>query len=159
MKLATLTLGCKVNSYDTEAMQEIFLKKGYELVGFDSHSDVYLINTCTVTNLGDKKSRQMVRRAKKINPNAIIIVTGCYAQVSPEEVSKIDGVNLIIGTKDRARIFELTEEYINKKEKKILNTVTDIMQETSFERLKVEGLTNRTRAYLKIQEGCDNFCS
>ncbi|MDR2939391.1 MAG: tRNA (N(6)-L-threonylcarbamoyladenosine(37)-C(2))-methylthiotransferase MtaB, partial [Clostridiales bacterium] len=160
MRLATLTLGCKVNSYDTEAMQEIFLNNNYELVDFDSPSDVYLINTCTVTNLGDKKSRQMIRRAKKNNPGSIVIVTGCYAQVSPGEISKIEGVNLIIGAKDRNRIFELVNEYINNnKDNKPLIHVSDILHEKTFERLKVTGLKNRTRAYLKIQEGCDNFCS
>ena len=159
-KIAFITLGCKVNMYDTEAMMELFQKKGYEIVEFDSFSDIYLINTCTVTNLGDKKSRQMIRRAKRINPNAIVVATGCYAQVAPEEVKKIEGINIIIGTKERANIVDIIEDYSNKaNSSEILDTVTDIMKEKTFEELSVTNLKNHTRAYLKIQEGCNRFCS
>ena len=101
-RIAFTTLGCKVNLYDTEAMIELFEKEGYKLVDFDNVADIYVINTCTVTNLGDKKSRQMIRRAKSLNPNSIIVATGCYSQVAPEEVSKIEGINIVIGTKKQA---------------------------------------------------------
>ncbi|MBR1443221.1 MAG: tRNA (N(6)-L-threonylcarbamoyladenosine(37)-C(2))-methylthiotransferase MtaB, partial [Firmicutes bacterium] len=110
-KIAFTTLGCKVNLYDTEAMMELFAQKGYEIVDFDEFADIYLINTCTVTNFGDKKSRQMIRRAKKINPNAIVAASGCYAQVAPEEVANIEGINIVIGTKERKRVVELIESY------------------------------------------------
>ncbi len=156
-KIAFTTLGCKVNMYDTEAMTELFQKKGYEITDFNEFADIYLINTCTVTNFGDKKSRQSIRRAKKINPNAIIAVTGCYAQVKPNEVEKIEGVNIIIGTKERNNIVEIIENYSDST--KILNKVSDIMKEKIFEELSVNNLKNHTRAYLKIQEGCNRFCS
>jgi len=156
-KVAALTLGCKVNLYDTEAMLELFKKKGYELVEFSEKADVYIVNTCTVTNFGDKKSRQMIRRAKKHNPEAILVACGCYAQVAPEEVSKIEEVNLIIGTKDRANIVNIVENYSASKGTE--SCVSDIMLEREFEELTVESLSDRQRAYLKIQEGCDRFCT
>jgi len=156
-KIATLTLGCKVNSYDTQAMLELFINKGYDVEDFSNFADVYLINTCTVTNLGDKKSRQMIRRAKKQNPNAIIVAAGCYAQVSPDEVSKVEGINLIIGTKDRNNIVDLLEDY--ELSQGVLNAVTDINQESEFENLEINSLSSRTRAFVKIQEGCNEFCS
>ena len=105
--VAFCTLGCKVNQYETEAMAEMFKDAGYVINDFEDISDVYVINTCTVTGTGDKKSRQMIRRAKHTNPDAIIAVVGCYSQVSPEEVANIDGVNVILGTNDRSRIVEL----------------------------------------------------
>ena len=108
-KVAFTTLGCKVNMYDTEAMSELFQKKGYEIVDFDKFADIYIINTCTVTNFGDKKSRQAIRRAKKINPDAIVVATGCYAQVAPDDVKKIDGINIVTGTKNRNDIVEIVE--------------------------------------------------
>lgn len=111
-KIAFITLGCKVNLYDTEAMAELFTEKGYEVVDFEEYADVYLINTCTVTNLGDKKSRQMIRRAKRINPNSVVVATGCYAQVASEEVAKIEGINIVIGTKNRSEIVETVENYV-----------------------------------------------
>lgn len=156
-KVAALTLGCKVNLYDTEAMLELFKKKGYELVEFSEKADVYIVNTCTVTNFGDKKSRQMMRRAKKNSPEAILVACGCYAQVAPEEVSKIEEVNLIIGTKDRANIVNIVENYSSSKGTE--SCVSDIMLEREFEELTVESLSDRQRAYLKIQEGCDRFCT
>lgn len=156
-KIAALTLGCKVNMYDTEAMLELFKQKGYEVVDFDKHADVYIINTCTVTNFGDKKSRQMIRKANKENPDAIIVACGCYSQVAPEEVAKVEGVNLILGTKDRLKIVEIVENY--NKEKGTYSQVSDIMEERLFENLNVSSLSERKRAYLKIQEGCDRYCT
>ncbi len=156
-KIAFTTLGCKVNLYDSEAMAELFAERGYEIVDFEDVADVYIINTCTVTNFGDKKSRQMIRRAKRRNENAIIVATGCYAQVSAEVVAGIEGINIVIGTKDRSKIVDIVEQY--KEESGILNVVSDIKEETEFERLKVSNLKDRTRAYIKIQEGCNRYCS
>lgn len=156
-KIAFITLGCKVNLYDTEAMAELFTEKGYEVVDFEEYADVYLINTCTVTNLGDKKSRQMIRRAKRINPNSVVVATGCYAQVASEEVAKIEGINIVIGTKNRSEIVETVENYVA--ENGVVNNVSDIMGEKEFEPLQISKLTNRTRAYIKIQEGCNRYCT
>ena len=156
-KIAFITLGCKVNLYDTEAMAELFTKKGYEVVDFEEYADVYLINTCTVTNLGDKKSRQMIRRAKRINPNSVVVATGCYAQVASEEVAKIEGINIVIGTKNRSEIVDTVENYVL--ENGVVNNVSDIMGEKEFEPLQISRLTNRTRAYIKIQEGCNRYCT
>ena len=156
-KVAFLTLGCKVNLYDTEAMQELFAARGYDIVDFENMADIYIINTCTVTNFGDKKSRQMIRRAKRQNPDAIVAATGCYAQVAPDTVSKIEGINIVVGTKHRARIVDIIEDYTD--ETKVLNAVSDIRHETEFEPLKISKLKDRTRAYVKIQEGCNRYCS
>lgn len=156
-KIAFITLGCKVNLYDTEAMAELFTEKGYKVVDFEEYADVYLINTCTVTNLGDKKSRQMIRRAKRINPNSVVVATGCYAQVASEEVAKIEGINIVIGTKNRSEIVETVENYVA--ENGVVNNVSDIMGEKEFEPLQISRLTNRTRAYIKIQEGCNRYCT
>ncbi len=156
-KVAFTTLGCKVNMYDTEAMSELFQKKGYEIVDFDKFADIYIINTCTVTNFGDKKSRQAIRRAKKINPDAIVVATGCYAQVAPDDVKKIDGINIVTGTKNRNDIVEIVENYSDKT--KIINMVNNVMKKVDFENLSVNNLKGRARAYLKIQDGCDRFCS
>ncbi len=161
-KVAATTLGCKVNYYDTEAILEAFLKKGYEIVSFDEFAHVYIINTCTVTNIGDKKSRQMIRRAKVTNPDAIICATGCYAQVAPDEVQKIEGVNICWGIKDRAKLVDVVEKKFASTESGFENPVSyveDISKENIFEPLSVSQMKNRHRAYLKIQEGCDMFCS
>ena len=156
-KVAFTTLGCKVNMYDTEAMSELFQKKVYEIVDFDKFADIYIINTCTVTNFGDKKSRQAIRRAKKINPDAIVVATGCYAQVAPDDVKKIDGINIVTGTKNRNDIVEIVENYSDKT--KIINMVNNVMKKVDFENLSVNNLKGRARPYLKIQDGCDRFCS
>lgn len=157
MTVAFMTLGCKVNQYETEAMIELFLSSGYKIVEYEQIADVYIINTCTVTNFGDKKSRQAIRKAKKNNPNSIVIVVGCYSQVASEEIEKIDGVNIILGTKDRIKIVEILEGY--QKEKGILNKVENITKNHEFEKLHLDNMQNRTRAYLKIQDGCNQFCT
>ena len=154
--VAFLTLGCKVNQYETEAMMEIFESRGYEVVEAHKRADVYIINTCTVTSLGDKKSRQFIRRSKRLNDEAIIGVVGCYSQVSPEEVEKIEGVNVIIGTNNRKQIVDVVED-INVWDKIVL--VDDIMKVTEFEELKIDTIKDKTRAFLKIQEGCNQYCS
>lgn len=156
-RVAIFTLGCKTNQYESEAMASIFRRHGYESVDFNDIADVYVINTCTVTHLGDRKSRQMIRRAVKTNPDAIVAVTGCYAQTSPGEVLAIPGVDVVIGTRDRDKIVELLEEAV--KSPVPLNAVKDIMASRSFEELSVMDYENRTRAFVKIQEGCSNFCS
>ncbi|HHY91013.1 MAG TPA: tRNA (N(6)-L-threonylcarbamoyladenosine(37)-C(2))-methylthiotransferase MtaB, partial [Clostridiales bacterium] len=155
--VAFYTLGCKVNQYETEAMKELFEKAGYTIVEAEGKADVYVINTCTVTNLGDRKSRQFIRRAKRNNPESIIAVVGCYAQIAPEEVLSIEGVNLILGTKDRNRIVEYVEQA--KKSRGKINVVEDIMKADEFEEMPIEKMQGKTRAYLKIQEGCNQYCS
>lgn len=151
------TLGCKVNHYETEALWQLFKKEGYQQVDFEQASDVYVINTCTVTNTGDKKSRQVIRRAIKRNPEAVIAVTGCYAQTSPGEVAAIPGVDIVIGTQDRENITSYVEQYKN--ERQPINAVRNIMKAREYEELDVPDFTDRTRASLKIQEGCNNFCT
>lgn len=116
-KVAFYTLGCKVNQYETQALINIFKDAGYEIVDFSETADIYLINTCTVTSLSDRKSRQMIRRAKKLNSDSIVVVTGCYAQTASEEVSQIEGVNLVVGTKDRSKIIQYINEIEDKKKK------------------------------------------
>ena len=156
-KAASFALGCKVNQYESEAIAELFAEKGYEIVGIDEEADVYVINTCTVTNFGDKKSRQLIRKVKRQNENAIVAVVGCYAQTAPKELMEIAGVNLVIGTKDRAQIVEMVEQY--NRANGVENHVSDIMKERVFEPLSIQKLANRTRAYLKIQDGCSQYCS
>lgn len=155
-KAAFYTLGCKVNQYETEAMAELFADSGYEIKEFTEVADVYVINTCSVTNMGDRKSRQIIRRAKKLNPNSVIAVTGCYAQTAPDEVLAIEGVNLVLGTKDRKNIVTLVEELNTESN---INHVSDIMSNHEFEELQIKQYSNRTRAFIKIQEGCNQFCS
>lgn len=151
------TLGCKVNHYETEAIWQLFKSKGYERVDFESTSDVYVINTCTVTNTGDKKSRQVIRRAVRKNPDAVICVTGCYAQTSPAEIMAIPGVDIVVGTQDRTKMLEYIEQFKN--ERQPINGVKNIMKNRVYEELDVPAFTDRTRASLKIQEGCNNFCT
>ncbi|MFC5703677.1 tRNA (N(6)-L-threonylcarbamoyladenosine(37)-C(2))-methylthiotransferase MtaB [Cohnella faecalis] len=156
--VAFYTLGCKVNFYDTEAMWQLFKNEGYEQVDFETTTaDVYVINTCTVTNTGDKKSRQIIRRAVRRNPEAVVAVTGCYAQTSPAEIMAIPGVDLVIGTQDRENLMT----HINgvQQNREPVNAVRNIMKTREFEELDVPDFTERTRAFLKIQEGCNNFCT
>ncbi|MDR1559847.1 MAG: tRNA (N(6)-L-threonylcarbamoyladenosine(37)-C(2))-methylthiotransferase MtaB [Clostridiales bacterium] len=156
-RVAALTLGCKVNFYDTEAMLELFLNKGYEIVPFESEADIYIINTCTVTNIGDKKSRQMIRRAAR--RGALVIAAGCYSQVDPDAVTRIDGVNLVLGTKDRERVVELAEAYTE--DMGVSAHIRDARSDYEIELKNVSRFyaDGRTRAFLKIQDGCDCFCS
>lgn len=155
-KAALYTLGCKVNQYESEAMAELLQNDGYEIVGFEDFADVYIINTCTVTGMSDRKSRQIIRRAKKKNPNSIVVVSGCYSQVSPDEVAKIDGVNLILGTKDRNKISKLLKNITDTEQK---SCVCDISKNHVFEDMVISSYSERTRAFIKVQEGCNQFCS
>ncbi|MFV2049018.1 tRNA (N(6)-L-threonylcarbamoyladenosine(37)-C(2))-methylthiotransferase MtaB [Metabacillus litoralis] len=151
------TLGCKVNHYETEAIWQLFKEAGYERTDYERVADVYVINTCTVTNTGDKKSRQVIRRAIRKNPDGVICVTGCYAQTSPAEIMAIPGVDIVVGTQDRVKMLEYIEQY--KEERKPINGVRNIMKTRVYEELDVPSFTDRTRASLKIQEGCNNFCT
>ncbi|WP_236860254.1 tRNA (N(6)-L-threonylcarbamoyladenosine(37)-C(2))-methylthiotransferase MtaB [Candidatus Formimonas warabiya] len=157
-KAAIYTLGCKVNQNESDAIISTLAHAGYEEVSFEDKADVYIINTCTVTHLADRKSRQMIRRAVKTNPRAVVAVTGCYAQTAPGEVLGISGVNLVIGTRDRHRLAELIEEA--KEGRAPINAVRDIMDAQAFEEISQEEvLPHKSRAYLKIQEGCNQYCS
>lgn len=155
--VAFMTLGCKVNQYETETMEGLFRQAGYKTVPFTEIADVYIINTCSVTMLGEKKSRQLVRRAQRQNEAALIAVTGCYAQLAPEVLESLPGVRLVVGTRDRGRIVELVEEAAAGDG--ILRDVGDIMAADTFEDIPLFSAPARTRAFLKIQEGCQNFCS
>jgi len=157
LKIAFYTLGCKVNQYETQAIAETFERLGYEIVDFDQEADIYVINTCTVTNVSDRKSRQAIKRAKKTSPDSIVVVMGCYPQVYPQEVQKIEGVDIIVGTRDREKIVEYVTEYLKQK-KKILAVNNEYKRDT-FEELKISSFNERTRAFIKIEEGCEQFCS
>lgn len=158
MKKVTFhTLGCKVNQYETEAMEEMFKKNGYDIVENNDMADIYIINTCTVTNMGDRKSRQFIRRARKINDKAVIAAVGCYSQVSPEEVEKIEEVDIIIGTTNRDKIVELCEYAMENYGK--INIVEDIRMFKEFEEINIDDVKSRTRAYIKVQDGCNQYCS
>jgi len=154
--VAFCTLGCKVNQYETEAMTEMFVHSGYDIKNFEDVCDIYIINTCTVTGMSDKKSRQMIRRAKHNNPDSIVAVVGCYSQVSPEEVAKIEGVNLVIGTKERKNIVELVEKC---SKDKLITKVEDALKNREYEDIWVTTYDDRTRAYVKIEDGCTEFCT
>ena len=149
------TLGCKVNQSETEAMTALFLDKGYQLGEFEAYCDVYVINTCTVTHAGDRKSRQMIRRAKQINPQAIVVVTGCYAQTSPEAIAAIEDVDIILGTNMRHLIVDEVEAFVGSRVQLVdaKDTLTD------FEEISMDRVIQKARAYLKVQEGCEQFCT
>ena len=155
--VAFSTLGCKVNHYETEAMWQIFKDAGYSRVEFEDNADVFVVNTCTVTNTGDKKSRQVIRRAIRQNPDAVIAVSGCYAQTAPKEIEAIPGVDIIIVTENRDKLIDYVEQY--HEERQPINRVQNIMKKRTFEEMDVPYFTDRTRATLKIQEGCNNFCT
>ncbi len=152
-KAAFYTLGCKVNMYESEAMAGLFEQHGYEIVDQHEKADIYIINTCTVTAVGDKKSRQMIRRAKRLNPQAVIAVTGCYAQVAPDEVSAIEGVDIVIGNEHKDKIVEIAESTLNKQ----VSLVGEISNH--YEDFGTGVYHSHTRATLKIQDGCDSFCT
>ncbi len=162
------TLGCKVNQYETEALTEMFRERGFETAEFDEAADVYVINTCTVTGMSDRKSRNAVRKARRQNPEAVVVVTGCYPQTAPDEVAKIEGVDIITGTANRSELPGLVEDYINGKYDTSdaearrgmpVSHVEDIMRSKNYEETKVSSFRDRTRAYVKIQDGCNRFCT
>ncbi|MDK2820901.1 MAG: threonylcarbamoyladenosine tRNA methylthiotransferase MtaB [Clostridia bacterium] len=155
-RVAMVSLGCKVNQNELEAFKELFRQEGYEVVPFTEKADVYVIHTCTVTHISDRKSRQFIRRAIKTNPEAVIAVTGCYAQVSPDEVSNIPGVDVVIGTQDRHKLVELVT--LAREKETPINAVRSHNDYERFEELPLVEVT-RARAFIKIQEGCEQYCS
>ena len=156
MKVAFCTLGCKVNSYESEVNMEIFKNHGYEIVPFDEKADIYVINTCSVTNTSDQKSRKMIREAIKKNDNGIVIVMGCYSQIKHLEAKSIPGVSIVIGTNNKSKIIDLIEEY-KKTGKQIIKV--DDLKNISFENMKLDKFENHTRAFVKVQDGCNNYCT
>ena len=156
MRVAIYTLGCKVNQYESQAMEGELLRRGHDLVPFEGPADAYIVNTCTVTAVSDKKSRQMIRRARKLSPNAVVAVCGCYAQTKPGDVEKLD-VDLISGTGDRMRFLDLLESAVREREPVI--DLDQALRRRRFEVLPAGGLRERTRAMLKVEDGCVNFCS
>lgn len=157
MRIAFYTLGCKVNTYETESVWEQFKDDGYTRVDHKEYADVYVINTCTVTNNGDVKSRKAIRQLIKKNPEAVIAVMGCYSQMSPDDILKIDGVDIVIGTKHREQLHSLVKEFLRKRHQ--IKNVTDVSRYRVFDETNVTNFTENTRAFLKIQDGCNNFCS
>ena len=157
-RVAFITLGCKVNQYETNAMAQEFIEKGYKIVEHTEVADIYVINTCTVTNMSDRKSRQMLRRVKELNKEAIIVACGCYVQVAKEEVEKIEEVDLILGNNEKKNIVELVEKFQNEK-KSELEEVEDVMHKKEFVEFGNVVYTEKTRAVIKVQDGCDRFCS
>ncbi|WP_312369887.1 tRNA (N(6)-L-threonylcarbamoyladenosine(37)-C(2))-methylthiotransferase MtaB [Lachnoclostridium sp.] len=155
-KVAFLTLGCKVNSYETEAMQQLFLDAGATIVEFEEQSDIYVVNTCTVTNIADRKSRQMLHKAKKNNPDSIVIAVGCYVQAAKEALLEDDTVDLVIGNNKKNEIVFLVDEYYDNQSN---YAVIDIDKDFEYEELAIAAVTEKTRAYIKIQDGCNQFCS
>ena len=156
-KAALHNLGCKVNAYETEAMQEILEQCGYEIVPFEDRADVYIINTCTVTNIADRKSRQMLHRAKKQNPDAVVVAAGCYVQAAAEELKADLAVDVIIGNNKKQDLVPILEEYF--KDKSDRSHVIEISETHEYERLSIHKIADHTRAFLKIQDGCNQFCS
>lgn len=156
-KVAFITLGCKVNQYETNAMTQQFLQKGYEITEPAEKADIYIVNTCTVTNMSDRKSRQMLRRAKEKNKEAIVVACGCYVQVAKEEVEKIEEIDLSIGNNEKKEIVDIIENYI--KEHKKNEKIEDVMTQKQYIELGETTYTEKTRAVIKVQDGCDRFCS
>ncbi len=156
-KVALHNLGCKVNAYEVEAMQQLLEKAGYEIVPFEPGADVYLINTCTVTNIADRKSRQMLHKAKKMNPDAIVVATGCYVQTDEGKLDKDEAVDLILGNNQKKEIVEVLEEYErqHKKQKHVIK----INQTKEYEELEISHTAEHVRAYIKVQDGCNQFCT
>ena len=154
--VAFITLGCKVNQYETNAMTQQFIEKGYEVVDHTKKADIYIVNTCTVTNMSDRKSRQMLRRVKELNKEAIVVACGCYAQVAKEELEKIEEINLVLGNNEKKNIVEYVETYIHHQ---TLNEIEDVMNQKEFVEFGDITFTEKTRAVIKIQDGCDRFCS
>jgi len=160
MKKAALhNLGCKVNAYETEAMGQLLEEAGYELVSFEEIADVYVINTCSVTNIADRKSRQMLHRAKKQNPEAVVVAAGCYVQAAAQELKKDPAVDIVIGNNKKTELIEILENYFTKNEFKKEEYLIDIGNTRQYEELSIKKAEGHTRAFIKIQDGCNQFCS
>ena len=156
-KVALHNLGCKVNAYEVEAMQQLLENAGYETVPFEEGADVYVINTCTVTNIADRKSRQMLHKAKKMNPDAIVVATGCYAQADTEKLKEDTAVDLILGNNQKTQIVEALEEYEKEHAKQV--QVIEINHTKEYEELSISSTAEHVRAYIKVQDGCTQFCT
>ena len=156
-KAALHNLGCKVNAYEVEAMQQLLENAGYETVPFEEGADVYVINTCTVTNIADRKSRQMLHKAKKMNPDAIVVATGCYAQADTEKLKEDTAVDLILGNNQKTQIVEALEEYEKEHAKQV--QVIEINHTKEYEELSISSTAEHVRAYIKVQDGCNQFCT
>ena len=159
--IAFHNLGCKVNSYETDAMAQKCVEKGYKIVDFEQKADIYVVNTCSVTNIADRKSRQMLHKAKKQNPDSVVVAVGCFVQANPEEVAKDEAIDLIVGNNKKKDLFEIVEEYLNQKSvSKDLEgtTVTDI-HHCDYEELKINKSEEHSRVFVKIQDGCDRYCT
>ena len=160
--VALHNLGCKVNSYEMEVMRQMLQEKGYNIVPFDQAADIYIINTCTVTNIADRKSRQMLHRAKQKNPHAIVVAVGCYVQTGGEKIEMDDSIDLAVGNNRKKDIVDILEAYLAEKERdKTLHdtTVIDINHTHEYEEMTLRRTAEHTRAYIKIQDGCNQFCS
>ena len=155
-KVAFCTLGCKVNQYETNAMEQKFIQAGYEIVGFTEIADIYVINTCTVTNMSDKKSRQMIRKAKQLNGNAIVVAVGCYVQTAKEQLENIKELDLILGNNEKKDIVKYIEKY-RKGEKQI--KYNDVLHQDEYDEYGFVTHIEQTRVIVKVQDGCDRFCS
>ena len=156
-RVALHNLGCKVNAYEIEAMQQLLEEAGYEIVPFEPGADIYVINTCTVTNIADRKSRQMLHKAKKMNPDAIVVATGCYAQADTEKLKEDTAVNLILGNNQKTQIVEALEEYEKEHAKQV--QVIEINHTKEYEELSISSTAEHVRAYIKVQDGCNQFCT
>ena len=156
MKVALHSLGCKVNAYETEAMGRLLREAGYELVPFEEGADIYIINTCTVTNIADRKSRQMLHRAKKMNPEALVVAAGCYVQAAGEKIQADDSIDLVIGNNKKKDLISILQMY---EEGRQAEALIDINHTKEYEELSVTGTAEHTRAYVKVQDGCNQFCS
>lgn len=163
MKVAFHNLGCKVNAYETEAMEQILKNAGYEIVDFEPGADIYIINTCTVTNIADRKSRQMLHKAKKMNPDAVVVAAGCYTQTDGGAIEKDEAIDIVVGNNRKRDILTILEEYFDKTETKSiigqLDTRIDINHTSEYEEMTLEQMQQHTRAYVKVQDGCNQFCS
>jgi len=159
MRAALHNLGCKVNAYETEAMQELLEGKGYQIVPFHSVADVYIINTCSVTNMADRKSRQMIHRARKQNPNAVIVAAGCYVQALENSGSQEESIDIVIGNNKKKDLIEILDNYLEEHPEKQVREVIDIHHTKEYEYLHLSKTGEHTRAYLKVQDGCNQFCT
>lgn len=157
-KAALHNLGCKVNAYETEAMQQQLEARGYEIVPFDQKADVYIINTCSVTNIADRKSRQMLHRAKKMNPDSVVVAAGCYVQVAADALKEDAAVDIIVGNNQKARLADILDEFFSGGTEDV-SYVVDISHTNEYEALHVDRIADRTRAFIKVQDGCNQFCS
>ena len=156
-KVAFVTLGCKVNQYESNAMAQKFIDNNYEICDIEDNPDIIIVNTCTVTNIADRKSRQLLRKAKETNPNAVVVACGCYVQVAKDKVDSIEEIDISIGNSEKRDIVQIVENYINQNE--MINEIIDVNKEKDFSEMGLVTFTEKTRATIKIQDGCNNFCT